>query len=298
MSQIDEMRAFVALVESKSAQDAAEKLGVAPSAISRRMKLLEERLGVSLAARTTRATKLTEEGRVFYERCVSLLSDLEEAEREVTQGASELTGRLSVTAPVSFGVGYLAGALADFIALHPTLEVNLDLSDRKVDLLAEGFDVAFRIGTLEDSSLIARRIGSIEHVVYCAPRFLDIYGPLETPEDLKTKPALCYSNSKSPERWLYCDLEGFEAEVKVKAKVSASSGEALREMAKGGVGVGCMPKFIIAEALESGELVTVLNQYRWFGMNLYALYPQTRHLNQKTRALIDYVVERFGGEPT
>lgn len=297
MSEFEEVRVFVCLVESQSASKAAEKMGLANSAISRRMKSLEQRLGVRLLQRTTRRMHLTDDGRHYYQRCRKLLDDWHDAEQEVMQSAESLSGSISVSTPLSFGVSHLAPAIADFMALHPALVVNLDLSDRKVDLVEEGYDLALRIGTLEDSTLIARKLTGIRHVAYCSPEFLQQYGPFEKPEDLEKVSALCYSNLKSPSRWPFRNANGGNGVVKVQPRMLSSNGEALREAAVKGLGVGCQPTFIVHKAIETGQLVSVLNDVTWYGMDLYVLYPQTRHLSRKVRLLIDFLVERFGNEP-
>jgi DNA-binding transcriptional LysR family regulator len=297
MSELEEVRVFVCLVESQSASKAAEKMGLANSAISRRMKALEERLGVRLLQRTTRRMHLTDDGRHYYHRCRKLLDDWQDAEQEVMQSAESLSGSISISTPLSFGVSHLAPAIADFMLIHPQLVINLDLSDRRVDLVEEGYDLALRIGALEDSTLIARKLTGIRHAAYCSPEFLQKYGPFENPEDLEKVPALCYSNLKSPTRWPYRQDDGEEKIVKVDARMMSSNGEALREAAIKGLGVGCQPTFIVHKALESGALVSVLNDVVWYGMDLNVLYPQTRHMSRKVRVLIDFLVARFGTDP-
>ena len=297
MNELEEVRVFVALVEHSTASKAAEKMGLANSAVSRRLKSLEQRLGVQLLQRTTRTMKLTDDGRLYYQRCRKLLDDWQEAEQEVMQSAVQLTGTLSISTPLSFGVTHLAPAIADFMKLHPDLTINLDLSDRRVDVIDEGFDLVLRIGELDDTSLMARKITNIRHVVYCSPELANFYAPIKTPEDLRRIPALCYSNLKSPSRWPYKTKEGHSNSVRVSGRLYSSNGEALREAAVKGVGVGCQPTFIVHQELEKGSLVPLLTDYEWYGMSLYALYPQTRHLSRRVRALIDYLVEHFGNTP-
>ena len=297
MSDLDEVRVFVTLVECHSASRAAEKLGLANSAISRRMKALEDRLGVQLLQRTTRTMHLTDDGQLYYERCRKLLDDWAEAEQEVMQSATTLSGTINVSMPLSLGISHLSPLIADFMVLHPGVKVNLDLSDRRVDLIEDGFDLVFRIGDLEDSSLIARRVTRVRHMVYCSAEFEQRFGPFNHPDDLRDIPALGYSNLRSPGRWPYTAPDGTKGEVKLTPGILSNNGEALIAAAERGLGAGCQPTFILHEAFASGRLQPVLRDYVWYGMNLYAVYPRARHLSRRVRALIDYVIERLGNEP-
>ena len=184
MSEIDEMRVFVQLVESGSATRAAERLGVAVSAVSRRIKDLETRLGVSLIQRTTRRMHVTDDGRLFHGRCKRILEDIDEAMQSASAAAAELSGNLRIAAPLSFGVSHLAPVIAAFMQAHPGITVDVDMTDRRVDLLEDGFDVGIRVGTLEDSSLVARRLSGLNHLVCCSREFLKTHGAIEEPDDL------------------------------------------------------------------------------------------------------------------
>jgi DNA-binding transcriptional LysR family regulator len=297
MNQLEQMRVFVELINSGSATRAADKLGLANSAVSRRLKELEARLGIQLVHRTTRTMHLTDAGRQFYARCKRILEDIQEAEVEVSENNSELSGQLSIAAPWSFGVSHLSAAVSEFMHRHPKVQVDLDLNDRRVDLISEGFDIAIRIGTLEDSSLIARRIAPVNHVVCASPDYLQRNGTPETPEQLSEHQGLCYSNLKAPEQWFYFDQKGNRHTVKVSARLRSSNGDTLRNAAIAGLGVLCEPSFIVYRAIRKGLLIPILTNYQWYEMGIYALYPQTRHLSAKTRAFIDFLVDRFGEQP-
>ncbi len=294
---MEEIRTFINLVEAQSATAAAERMGVAVSAVSRRMKELESRLGVQLITRTTRTMHLSEAGELYYRRCRQLIDDFEEAQFEVSQASRQLKGRLRVSAPLSFGVSHLAPAVVEFMHLHPELIIDVDLSDRRVDLVKEGYDLAVRVGALEDSSLRTRKISSVRHVVCAAPEFLSRHGVPEKPDDLNGLSGLCYSNLNRPERWEYQSSEGEQGFVRVAMKMSSNNGDLLREAAIKGLGVLCEPSFIIHSAVEKGELIPVLTDYQWYGMDIVAIYPQTRHLSVKVRTFIDFLVERFGDKP-
>ena len=297
MNELEEVRVFVTLVECHSASKAAEKLGVANSAVSRRMKALEERLGVQLLQRTTRTMHLTDDGQVYYERCRRLLDEWHDAEQEVMQSATNLSGNIHVSMPLSLGISHLSPIIADFMVENPNVQVSLDLSDRRVDVIEDGFDLVFRIGHLEDSSLIARRVTRVRHMVYCSPDFEKEHGPFNTPADLEGIPAFGYSNLRYPGRWPYTAPDGTQGEVRLTPGILSNNGEALLAAAERGLGAGCQPTFILHEAFSSGRLVPVLKDYQWYGMNLYAVYPRARHLSRRVRALIDYVIDRLGHEP-
>ncbi|MEO0881829.1 MAG: LysR family transcriptional regulator [Pseudomonadota bacterium] len=297
MNELEEMRTFVQLVDAGTATKAAAVRGVAVSAISRRMKELEARLGVQLLQRTTRKMRLTAEGRVFYDRSVRILADLSEAEAEVTQQSAVLRGKLKVATPLSFGVAHLSSAIAAFMHAHPDIDVDLDMSDRRVDLVEEGFDVAIRIGTLKDSSLMARKLADVQHVVCGAPELFRQYGTPEHPSDLEGWPGLCYGNLPNPPLWSFTAPNGDEGTVMVNTRFQATNGDALRETAIAGLGILCEPSFIVHQAVERDLLKAVLTEYRWYNMGIYAVYPPTRHLSLRVRRFIDFLAERFGPTP-
>lgn len=297
MNQLEQIRIFVELVRAGSATQAANRLNLANSAVSRRLKELEARLGTQLLHRTTRSMTLTEDGRAYFERCVQILDDLDEAERGLSSRASELSGRLRIAAPWSFGVSHLVPAITEFMHLHPKVLVDLDMNDRRVDLVAEGIDVAIRIGELGDSSYIARKLAPVSHVVAASPDYLQRFGRPETPDDLAHHQGLCYANLKAPGQWLYFDKSGQRCSVKVPIRLRASNGDALRHAAIAGLGVLCEPSFITFQAMRQGLLVPLLTEYRWYQMGIYALYPQTRHLSPRVRGFIDFLSQRFGDHP-
>lgn len=297
MSKLEEMRIFVTLVEMGSSTKTANKLGLANSAISRRMKELESRLDVQLIQRTTRKMHVTEDGEIFYGQCKRILQDIDEAEALVSCAAHRLSGNIRIAAPLSFGVGHLSSAISAFMHQHPEVNIDIDMSDRRVDLIEEGFDLAIRIGKLDDSSLRARKLSPIRLMVCCSPSFIMQYGKIEHPDDLKALPALCYSNSKHPERWLYTAKSGEQGSVQVTPRMRSTNGDTLREAAIAGLGVVCEPTFITHNALRNKTLIPVLTDYEWFDMNMYAVFPETRYVSARVRALIDFLVSRFGDAP-
>jgi DNA-binding transcriptional LysR family regulator len=297
MNEFSQIKTFVTLVECHSISKAAEKMDVAVSAVSRRLKELESNLGVQLIQRTTRKMHLTEAGERFYQRCVHLLEDFDEAKQEAGNTATALSGTLKIATPMSFGVAHLAPAIATFMHLHPQIKIDLDMSDRRIDLVEEGVDLAIRIGTLEDSSLMARKLASVRHVVCASPDFLNRYGRPEIPQDLSEMPTLCYGNLSQPGTWHYRDKDNHPANVKVAMRMRATNGDALVEAAVAGLGILCEPSFIVHGAVERGLLTPILTDYQWYAMNIYAVYPQTRHMPARVRAFIEFLTSHFGGTP-
>jgi DNA-binding transcriptional LysR family regulator len=297
MDKFEDLQAFVSVVESGSFTSAADRLGVAKSAISRRVSALEERLGVQLLRRTTRVLNITETGRSFYDHSARILADLEEAEAAVQQQHGELSGTLRVALPLSFGVRHMCKPIAAFSKLHPKVEFDLDLNDRRVDLVEEGVDVALRIGRLRDSSYIARRLFDVKAVVCASPHYLKSHGAPMSPRDLPKHRCLVYSNLADPTRWAYEDRQGNRQTVEVNAVLTASSGDFLANAAAHGLGLVIQPTFIASEGIRRGTLVPVLTEYQWPISPAYAIYPPTRHLSYRVRTFIDFLAERFSGTP-
>jgi DNA-binding transcriptional LysR family regulator len=297
MDRLEEMRTFVKVVESGSITGAAERLGIAKSAVSRRLADLEGRLSVQLFRRTTRTLSLTDTGASFHERCLRILADVEEAELAVSQAHGTLRGRLRVAVPLSFGLRHLGPAIDAFLRDHPQVEFDLDLNDRQVDLLAEGFDLAVRIAELRDSTLIARRLAPGRMVVCASPAYLARHGTPGSAAELADHACLVYSNAPTPGLWEYVDPAGRPGRVQVRARIQANNGDCLREAAEDGHGIVRGPSFILHQAIEAGRLRPILRDHRWATLHAHAVYPRTRHLSQRVRAFVDFLVERFAGVP-
>jgi DNA-binding transcriptional LysR family regulator len=297
MDKFAHMQVFVGIVEAGSISGAAERLGLAKSAVSRRLAELEARLGVSLIQRTTRRLNLTDSGRAYYERCVAILADLDEAESAVSQAHGSLKGGLKVALPLSFGLLHLAPLIQAFMTRHPGVRFELDFNDRQIDLMQEGFDLAVRIATLEDSSLIARRLAPIRHVLCASPGYLAQHGAPGTAGDLAQHVCLAYSNLRDPGLWSYRGPDGLSGNVRVPVRLAASSGEFLLRAAIADQGLLLLPTFYCHEALQAGRLVRVLDDHAWPELSAYAVYPPTRHLSGRVRALIDFLAEQLTGEP-
>ncbi len=297
MDRIENMNAFVRVVEAGSISAAADRMNLAKSVLSRRLKELEQHLGAELFHRTTRQMNLTDTGRTFYHQSVRILEDILEAERAASQDHSALKGSLKVAIPHSFGLMHLGSAITEFLQIHPDMEFDLDFNDRQIDLLAEGFDLAIRIANLPDSSLIARRLAPIRAVLCASPDYLERSGNPQTPAELAQHRCLVYSLITNHETWDFYDPQDQLIRVKIVPYLKASNGEYLRDAAVDGLGIILTPTFIVYQEILSGSLVPLLPQYRSWELAAYAIYPQTRYLSQRVRAFVDFLVHRFSGSP-
>ncbi len=297
MDRLAAIEAFVRVAETHSFSEAARRLHASQSAVSRAISGLEAELGARLLHRTTRSLTLTEAGRGYFERAARILADLDEANLAVTQLQAAPRGRLRVNAPMSFGFLHLAPALPDFLALYPELSVDLSMSDRFVDLIEEGVDVAVRIGALEDSSLIARKLAPIRRVVCASPAYLNARGTPLAPDDLKQHDCLCNSNIAVLHEWRFAAADGKLWPVDVRGRLSANNGDALRVAALKGLGLANLPTFIVGADLQAGTLMTVLDDFAVQDLSMSAVYPPGRHLSPKVRAFVDFLADRFGPRP-
>ena len=296
MNAYEEMQNFVRVVEAGSISKAAEQLGLAKSGVSRRLAELEKRLGVLLLTRTTRRSSLTEAGRTYYEGAVRLLSDVAELDTLVAVSEASLEGRLRLAAPLSFGLAHLTPAIEAFARTHPGVLVDLDFSDRQIDLVAQGVDLAVRIAELRDSSLKARSICPIRLMLCASPDYLDRHGTPGRPEELSRHRVLHYDIGGGPVLRL-SDGRGGQRQLPIQPSLKANNGDFLRDMAIAGHGIILTPTFIVWQAVALGELVPVLREYWPPPLNAYAVYPQTRYLSRRARVFIDFLAERFGANP-
>jgi len=297
MDKFEDIQAFIAVVDAGSFTAAADRLGSAKSAVSRRVSALEERLGVQLLHRTTRVLNLTETGRSFYEHGTRILADLEEAEAAVHQEHGELRGKLRIAMPLSFSISHMCKPIAEFTRTYPKVTFDLDLNDRRVDLVQEGMDLALRIGHLSDSSLIARRLFDSHMVVCASPAYIEQHGVPKAVADLRDHHCLVYGNMSDPTRWVGRDKEGVEHRIDVQSALSASSGDFLSQLAASGGGVVMQPTFIAGALIRQGKLTPLLTDYQWPTVPAYAVYPPTRHLSFRVRTFIDFLVDYFSGTP-
>ena len=297
MLKTEEMQAFVQIVNSGTITAAAEQMQLAKSAVSRRLSELEEQLGVELFLRSTRKLSLTDSGRAFYERSAQILDDLTEAENSVSASHREIRGQVKLAAPLSFGVMHLGPAMIAFQQQHPGIHFDIDFNDREVDLIREGFDVGIRIAELKDSSLIARKLAAISLVTCASPAYLREHGEPQRPSELEEHACLTYSYLDRPEQWRFIDKQGNASSVDVNEIMVSNNGSFMRDVAVAGVGIVRQPTFIAHEYIARGDLVPILTDYKSSPLNAYAIYPPTRHLSQRVRQFVDFLVDRFEGQP-
>lgn len=295
MTDLDHLRAFVEVVESGGFNRAARRLGISKSIVSRRISRLEADLGTRLLSRTTRGISPTEAGLELKARGERILAELEEAREAVAQQAGGVVGRLRLAAPLSFGVRHLAPVLAEMAQRHPRLELDVSYSDRIVDLIGERFDAAIRIGTLQDSSLVARRIAPVRSVLVASPDYLARNDRPTTPADLARHECLIYTGRTVAE-WQF--LSGKRpVSIRPAGRLRSDSGEAILQWAIAGLGIADGPSFLVSEAIQSGRLQPLLLDHARPEYGIYVVRPPGSYVPGKVRALIDTLVERFGGEP-
>lgn len=297
MDRFEQLQTFVRVVDSGSLSAAAERLGVAKSAVSRRLTELEARLGVQLLNRTTRRINLTDSGRQYYQRCLRILADLEDSEQQISSVHTELRGTIRIAAPLSFGILHLSPVLNDFLKDHAELNLDLDLDDRLVNLMDEGVDLAIRIGRLDDSSLVARRLAPARLVLCASPDYLASHGEPSHPGELARHQGLSYSNISENQQWHFNQPDGAPFSVQVPHRMRANNGDVLLQAAIDGLGVLATTSFIAYQAIRQGLLKPILRDYQLDAVGVYAIYPAQRHLPRRVRVLIDYLVSRFGESP-
>ena len=293
---LQEMSVFSKVVGAGSLSAAARDLGLSPALVSRRLAALEARLGVRLLHRTTRSLHLTVEGARYYDACSRVLAEIEDANAEVSRGRVEPQGALKVALPASFGHQHVAPLIVEFAARYPKVELALSLSDRRVSVVDEGFDLAITIAHLEDSSLAARKLAPNRRVICASPAYLRKHGTPSTPAD-RAAPT-CLTTSDFAMTWEYKDPQGRADSVRVRGRYACDNWEVLREWALAGLGVALKSTWDVYRQLQDGSLVALFPGYSFHSdVAIYAVYPHRRLLPAKTRVLIDFLAERFGPEP-
>lgn len=291
MSQLEDMRIFSETVEAQSFTAAADRLGLSKQFVSKRIAALEKRLGARLLVRSTRNLRVTDLGLAYHERAQRILLEVDAAEQMITSQTATPRGVLRLSAPMTFAVLHLGTLIPDFMQRHPDVSVELELNDRTVDLIGEGYDMAVRIGTLADSSLIARRITSVQLLTCASPDYLSRHATPTAPDQLVAHACLIYGHNRHGE-WTYRVGERIR-KVSVSGPMRANNGEMLREAAIAGLGIVNLPDFIVAQALTDGRLVEMLEDFRPEGFTVHAVYPQHRQTSLLVRAFSDFLVERF-----
>ena len=292
MDRLKQIEAFVAVATRGSLSAAARAADVTPAIIGRRIDALEGRLGVKLLLRTTRRVTVTFEGHAFLEDCQKLLNDLANAEAAVSLGGLRAGGHLKLSAPAGFGRQHVAPLVGDFMRANPEVTVNLDLSDRLVDLINESIDCAIRIGELTDSSLVSVRLGEMRRMVVASPAYLVEHGVPRAPEDLVRHNCLSLGQQRG---WIFRNPATGEIDtLKVGGNFECNDGAVLHEWALGGRGLAWRSLWEVGRDLKEGRLTSVLDAWQAPPMGIYAVFPQRRHLPLRVRLFIDLLKENYG----
>ncbi|ADC72576.1 transcriptional regulator, LysR family [Thioalkalivibrio sp. K90mix] len=293
MDRFQQMQIFVAVVETGHFVHAAETLGLSKAAVSRAVNGLEERLGARLLHRTTRRLSLTSEGETFFGRSKLLLEELAAAEGEISERGTAVSGRLRINVPVSFGIQHLAPLWGTFTARHPRVELDVTLNDRSVDLVDEGFDLAVRIGTLDSSSLVARRLATTRMRICAAPDYLAASGLPAHPRELADHATIAYSYHATGDDWTLTGPDGPVA-VTTRPVLRSNNGETCVAAALAGQGIVYQPEFLLQPHLQTGALQVLFPDWETATLGIHAVYPSRRYLLPKTRALIDFLAQQLG----
>ncbi|MFT7548352.1 MAG: DNA-binding transcriptional LysR family regulator [Candidatus Azotimanducaceae bacterium] len=290
MDHISRVGVFLEVVKNESFAGAARALGLTGPAISKQVQSLEDQLGVKLLSRTTRHVGLTEEGAIYFEKARQALEDLNEAEQHIQDLKACPTGKLKVNAPMSFGTRFLTRPIATFAEQYPEVELEIDFDDRWVDVVGEGFDVVIRIGSLEDSTLIARKLAPCPIILCASKKLIDQYGLPKSVELLSDYPGIVYSRHSQKEEWRYRDNNKLIGIQTLNRNFAANTAEMQLEACLRGLGVALLPAFSADAYLKSGELVALFPDYPTYPeLGIYAMYPQNRYLSTRTRLFIDWL---------
>ena len=297
MDRLTALNVFRHVAELKSFAEAGRRLGLSPPAVSKNINELETHLGVRLFNRTTRRVSLTEAGVVYLDHVARILDGLKEADRAMGPLQDAPSGLLKVAAPMTVTLTRLSAAVPRFLSRYPDLSLDLNLDDRRVDIVSEGYDIAIRgRDQLEDTSLIARKLASMPHVVCAAPSYFEAFGRPATPEELAGHDCIQFSLSGSADMWEFRKEERV-ARIAINGRYKVTSSLAVRDALRAGFGLSLIPRSYVQEDLEKGLLQTALEDWSTADTNLYAIYPSRRFLAPKLRVFLDFLVEEFGGDP-
>ena len=296
MDSLHSIAIFATVVGTGSFSAAADKLGIARSVVSRRVSALEAEMGIRLLHRTTRRIALTAAGQRFYERVSTALSDIHDAQTEALAARDEPSGKLVASIPMSFGITHVLPAMPAFRTRYPKIELDLRFDDKQANLLKEGVDVALRIADLGQSSLIARRLAKVRHVVVASPSYIARHRAPQDPAELATRECLVYTMKSSPRRWLFHRGDAVE-DVEVHGYFEANNSLALREMALAGMGIALVPIFLVALDLQNGHLTHLLEDWHTHELDLCIVYPTRKHVAPAVRAFISFMEGRIGHPP-
>jgi DNA-binding transcriptional LysR family regulator len=293
MDTLDGMKTIVAVVETGSFTAASERLGISKALASKYVGEVEARLGVRLFNRSTRRLALTEEGQRYYDQALPLLEGFSALVDQVTGEQTAPRGLLRVSVPVTFGEMKLSPLIPKFLALNPEMQIDLQMSDRMIDMLEEGIDVVIRIGGVDDSSLVAKSIATLPLVLCASPAYLDEFGRPTTASAVAHHNCIIDSNFRIGKHWPMISPEGQTSSIEVSSRVAANSPRAVKEIAIASGGIGMIPRFIVEDELRQGTLEEVLPGYTTLEFGLFAIYPHRRYLSKKVRSFIDFLVTEF-----
>ncbi|PLT25015.1 LysR family transcriptional regulator [Pseudoalteromonas sp. MelDa3] len=295
MDKLTTMKTFLAVVQEGSFSKAADKLDISPQLVSKYISALEDNLRTRLLHRTTRKVSVTEAGNQYYQRCQQVVIDIEDMENSLNNLSENVSGVLSISAPMSFGTKHLAGLLVGFQKQYPNLKLDLRLTDQYVDIVEQGIDIALRIGVLKNSTLIAKKIAPINLAVFASPDYLKRHGTPQTLLDLQSHNYLRYSHSEPTKRLF--GVNELKSELKLESNFVANNGDLLLNTAIAGGGIAMQPTFIAGEALAQGKVVRILNDYEPDPMGLYMVYANREFLPSKVRAFVDFTSDFYGDTP-
>ncbi|MDT8388432.1 MAG: LysR family transcriptional regulator [Thiogranum sp.] len=293
MDDLRRMVIFSHVVEAKSFSAAARRLGIAKSAVSRHISLLEKSVGVRLLNRTTRRLNVTEIGETYYQSCARIVAEAEDATRRISRLQDQLSGTLRVTSPIIFGNRYIAPLLADFMRLHPSLNIELLLEDQLVDMVESGIDVGIRVGWLKDSGLVARKIGDSPRLLCASPDYIERRGKPEKPEQLSEHDSIIFTLLPTPYRWCFVKNRK-EKRIQVKGQVKTNNADAVRSFLVNGAGMAILSDFLVADDIKAGRLVQLLPDYDCGSAGIYAVFMDRRYQQLKVRLFIDFVNQELG----
>ena len=287
---------FVQVVKSAGFSAAADALGHSTSYVSKEVNKLEARLGVRLLNRTTRSIGLTPEGDAYYQQCLQLISDAEQAIGLITQHDVSPRGVLKLSCPVGFAQQHLKPIISEYLQRYPNVSLDLDLSDKRTDVVADGYDLAIRASAqLEESSLICRKLYSCEAYTVASKDYISRHGKPHHPRELETHNGICYSNHKQPSKWDYVDHDGKHFSVDIRPKVLCNNGNMQLNLALAGHGITRLPNFYMQGELENNQLEILFDNFPSANIDVFVVYPSRKHLSPKVRAFIDLAAERLGG---
>jgi len=296
MDTFDGLRTVIAVVQTGSFTAAGERLGLSKALVSKYVAQVEKQLGVRLFNRSTRRLALTEAGNIYYQDAMPLVESISQLTDKVSGAEADPSGLLRVTASLTFADTCLAKALPSFLAQYPNLELELQLSDRKVDMLEEGIDLVIRIGTVDDSRLVSKKINHFPLVLCASPNYIANYGMPKYPDDIQAHNCIVDSNFKIGKQWPFMDERGLQGVMSINANVSVNSPRSVKELALAGVGIALIPQYLVEDALKNGLLQRILPSYQMQSFSMYAVYPHRKYLAQKTRSFVAFLMENFSDE--